>query len=112
MRHEEAMRFNLPSVYAKSCHESPNWKQELLGDDVESLEENEFLYSQGNMEMFEVGCGSAGILVLNGPMRGKICLTDYGFSQYLFPDKAFFLDYYEAWQEAVLLNKKGTIFGF
>lgn len=63
------------------------------------------------MVIFEVGFGIEGLLVLNGPMTGAVCITDYGFTPYSFWDPPQFLDFYEAWQEAVLCGRHKHNFG-
>jgi hypothetical protein len=120
LRHEMAMQYASPSVYTCDCPNSQEWRERLLGPLYRELEdENEALYYQGTIPLFDVGCGSEGVLVLNGPRTGQVCITDYGFSPFEFTRPAEFLDMYESWQEAVLDEapslagaSEGTSFGF
>ena len=99
LRAEEAKAYCLPSVYTSD--------QEVPASDEESD-----THAHGNMLLFEVGCGSDGVLVLNGPMSGKVCVTDYGYTPHHFWSPPDFLDLYESWQSAVLSDSNGSGFGF
>jgi len=114
LRDEEAKTYRLPSIYTADCPPGDYWQALLLGPDYEQLEdENDALYMQGNMTLFEVGCGTQGVLVLNGPRKNQVCITDFGSSPYQFCIPPDFLDLYESWQEAVLRGTSaGQAFGF
>ena len=113
LREAEAKCFRLPSIYSQVCPQADAWEEALLGEDHEELiNKNDSLFWQGNMNLFEVGCGTMGMLVLNGPHVGSVCLTDFGFSPYQFWTPPAFLDMYEQWQDAILSGSKGTGFGF
>jgi hypothetical protein len=99
LRKMEAATYSLPSVYVS--------EQGVLED-----EGGDDIYVRGNMMLFEVGCGTEGVLVLNGPMRGKVCITDYGYELHKFWSPPDFLDMYESWQAAVLSETVGGLFGF
>jgi hypothetical protein len=106
LRHEEAKHFHRESIYQIPCPEDEEWQNILLGPDYRQIEENDdTIYSQGNMVIFEVGLGIEGVLVLNGPMAGAVCITDHGVTPYSFWRPPQFLDFYEAWQEAVLCGR-------
>ncbi len=49
-----------------------------------------------------VGCGYFYVLPLSGPRRGRVCGVDYCLGDTpLFPPYESFLDWYEAWLDAV-----------
>jgi hypothetical protein len=98
LRAEEARTYSLPSVYTS--------------DQAVPLDDDEDKHIHGNMALFEVGCGLDGVLVLNGPMCGKVCITDYGYTPHKFWSPPNFLDMYESWQSAVLSDGNGFGFGF
>ena len=99
LRAEEARTYCLPSAY--TSHQ-----------EVAESDEEDDPHIHGNMVLFEVGCGSEGVLVLNGPMCGKVCITDYGYIPHKFWSPPDFLDMYEGWQTAVLSDSTRSGFGF
>lgn len=112
LRHEEAKHFHRESIYQTPCPANEKWQNIVIGPDYQEIEENDdAVYLQGNMVIFEVGFGIDGVLVLNGPMVGAVCITDYGFTPYSFWEPSQFLDFYEAWQEAVLCGRHKHSFG-
>lgn len=112
LRHEEAKHFHRESIYRTQCPGNEEWKNIVIGHNYREIEENnDAVYFQGNMAIFEVGFGIEGVLVLNGPMTGAVCITDYGSTPYSFWEPPQFLDFYEAWQEAVLCGRHKHNFG-
>ena len=103
LRAEEARTYCRPSIYTSGQEVA----EAGAGDD-----EEDDPHLHGNMVLFEVGCGSEGVLVLNGPMRGKVCITDYGYTPHQFCTPSNFLDLYESWQLAVLSGRTPSGFGF
>jgi hypothetical protein len=109
LRHEEAKHFHRESIYQTPCPEDERWKNSVIGQEIG--ESDDAIHFQGNMAIFEVDCGIEGVLVLNGLMTGAVCLTDYGVTPYSFWEPPLFLDFYEAWQEAVLSGRHKHSFG-
>jgi len=107
LRHEEAKLYTKPCIYTEISKNSENWKCDLLGRDFQRIEDSdEFLYENGLMSIFEVGCGEEGVIVMNGDYRGKICITDFGHTPYYYIEHQGFLDMYEHWQESILSKYK------
>lgn len=115
LRAEEAKYYRLPSIYTRSVAPHGDWKRELLGADWSQQEEEDesgTLYLKGNIVIAEVGCGAELVLVANGPLCDSVIHTDFGYSPPYVWQPASFLDFYEAWQIAVISEKRGTGFGF
>lgn len=91
---DEVRLCHLPSVFVTS---------ETLNELPEPTDEDDMPHLRGNLMLFEIGCGAEGVLVMNGPMRGHVCLTGYSDCLSGFDSPSLFLDYYEAWQQRVLL---------
>lgn len=80
-----------------------NWQQAMLGDNWEELEElDSTIYQRGLMTLAEVGCGAVLYLIMNGPCRGNIFVSDFHSISPKFCTPDTFLDYYETWQDACL----------
>lgn len=107
--HEEAKHFHRESIYQTPCPADEGWQNIVIGPDIG--EGDDAIYRHGNMVIFEVGCGIDGVLVLNGLMTGAVCITDHGLTPYSFWEPPLFLDFYEAWQEAVLSGRHKHNFG-
>ena len=92
-----------PSVIVKNFKGRPGepWQQEILGEGWESLEED---WDKGNMYLAEAGCGAFLYMVMNGPCRGKIFVTDWWSASPRFEEPSTFLDFYEAWQESCITD--------
>lgn len=81
----------------------PEWLVALGGEDWEDrIDRNEWHPYQGSIPLCDVGCGYYFVLPLSGTSAGRVCgVMDPCCDPPLFLRHQTFLDWYEAWMEAV-----------
>jgi hypothetical protein len=83
-----------------------DWIVAMGGTDWEDRwDRDEWHPYQGTFVLSEVGCGYYYVVLLNGRCRGRVCGVSLDFVAPLFPAKKTFLDWYEAWLDAVWYGK-------
>lgn len=85
-----------PCLLRDDLAEDEDWLERIAGDKLQ--EDPEFVTWSpwaGTILLSHDGCGMLDLLIMNGRLRGRVCLIDFPHAPQFWPE-ANFLDWYEA----------------